>query len=200
MNRHQFLLLLGSADDERSDIVASGLVVLGMRAIAGGESARQPASAVNALLACLEDPRDRERKETIGFSEQISNAQTIKYFALPLQTYSLLTTLGESRSMRPLIFPGPSTDSAMLRAELRAAWRGRGAKAEAEAQRERAAMVFIMNLLGRVAVAGVAKLWREPALVFMEWLHRLPAFLAAMSQSHTLSAGSFRRKEMVSIR
>ena len=166
MNRHQFLLLLGSADDERSDIVASGLVVLGMRAIAGGESARQPASAVNALLARLEDPtrRDRERKETKGLSEQISNAQTIQYFALPLQTYSLLTTLGESRSMRPLIFPGPSTDSAMLRAELRAAWRGRGAKAEAEAQRERAAMIFIMNLLGRVAVPSVAKLWREPAL------------------------------------
>lgn len=48
--------------------------------------------------------------------------------------------------MRPLIFPGPSTDSA-LSAELRAVWRGRGAKAEAEAQRERTAMVFIMNLL-----------------------------------------------------
>ena len=59
---------------------------------------------------------------------------------------SLLTTLGESRSIRPLIFPGPSTDSA-LRAELRAAWRGRGAKAEAEAQRERTAMVFMMNAL-----------------------------------------------------
>ena len=178
MNRHHFLLLLGSANDERSDIVASGLVVLGMRAIAGGESARQPASAVNALLACLENPREiesKERKETIGLNIQCSDHLI---FCMPLQTYSLLTTLGESRSMRPLIFPGPSTDSAMLRAELRAAWRGRGAKAEAEAQRERAAMVFIMNLLGRVAVAGVAKLWREPALVFMEWLHRLPAFLA----------------------
>jgi hypothetical protein len=32
----------------------------------------------------------------------------------------------------------------MARAELRAAWRGRGAKAEAEAQRERTAMDFMM--------------------------------------------------------
>ena len=58
MDRYHFLLLLGGADNERSDIVTSGLVVLGVRAIAGGESARQPASAVNALLACLEDSRD----------------------------------------------------------------------------------------------------------------------------------------------
>lgn len=54
---HSFLLLLGGADNERSDIVTSGIVVLGVRAIAGGESARQPAPAVNTLLACLEDSR-----------------------------------------------------------------------------------------------------------------------------------------------
>lgn len=77
MNCHHFLLLLGGADNERSDIVTSRLVVLGVRAIAGGESARQPASAVNALLACLENSRHGERKENIGLSEQISNAQTI---------------------------------------------------------------------------------------------------------------------------
>ena len=67
----------------------------------------------------------------------------VHHFAYCVLT-SLLTTLGESRSMRPLIFPGPSTSSAMARAELRAAWRGRGAKAEAEAQRERTAMDFMM--------------------------------------------------------
>lgn len=49
------LLLLGSADNERSDIIAGGVVVLGVGSIAGRERARHPATAINALLARLEN-------------------------------------------------------------------------------------------------------------------------------------------------
>jgi hypothetical protein len=54
LNR-RFLLILGGADNEGSDIIASGIVVLGVRSVTSGESARQPASAINALLAGLEN-------------------------------------------------------------------------------------------------------------------------------------------------
>ena len=149
------LLLLGSADNERSDIIAGGVVVLGVGSIAGRERARHPATAINALLARLEnlsrrkcrEPtyRDETSEQHDLFGAEQSIPVLVHHFAYSVLT-SLLTTLGESRSMRPLIFPGPSTSSAMARAELRAAWRGRGAKAEAEArrERERTAMDFMM--------------------------------------------------------
>ena len=57
------LLLLGSADNERSDIIAGGVVVLGVGSIAGRERARHPATAINALLSRLENLSRRKCRE-----------------------------------------------------------------------------------------------------------------------------------------